>query len=200
MTSSPPATTSATGGLTAGSSSTAATAPHYTGQNTVSQPTGQAGAPDNAAGTNASPEGTMASSQPASAGMTHTASRAEGSMKLPEDADSGTYLKIASKAIKQHDKMLADDALSHAETRMLTRAVPAASGATVDDSPGVTAIENARQALRSGDYQAASADTRMAMHDRHGMGGGMNGSGMSGDTENGPMGASGAGAMGGPAQ
>jgi len=132
--------------------------------------------------------------------MSHTAMGYGGSAALPENADTNTYLRIASKAIKQHDKMLADDALSHAETRMLTRAVPASEGATADDSPGITAIEHARQALTSGDYQTAASDTRMAMHDHHGMMGaeGMNGAGMSGGSDMSPM--SGTGASGGPAQ
>jgi hypothetical protein len=108
---------------------------------------------------------------------------------LPADADAKTYLHIAAGAIRQHNKMMADDALSHAETRMLTRAVVASAGAQPDESPAVTAIEHARQALSSGDYATAAADTKTAMHAHHGM---MGAGGM------GQM--DGSDAMGGPAQ
>jgi len=176
----PPAPTTATGGLTGESSATTATTPHYNGQNEVSPPAGQATAEGAAGGTagngsmgmNSSSGGTKTASSVGATGYSHSARSYGGAMSLPENATPGAYLKIASKAIKQHDKMLADEALSHAETRMLTRAVPASSGAAVDDSPGVTAIEHAREALASGDYDTAASDTRMAMHDRHGMMGG----------------------------
>jgi len=92
---------------------------------------------------------------------------------MPADADAHTYLKIAAMAIKHHDKATADEALNRAETRMLTRSVPA-SGAMTDDSPGVTAVENARQAVDAGNFHEAMVDTDMAMH--HHMGGmGMSG-------------------------
>jgi len=87
---------------------------------------------------------------------------------MPADADAHTYLKIASMAIKHHDKATADEALNRAETRMLTRSVPA-SGSMTDDSPSVTAVENARQAVDAGNYHEAMVDTNMAMH--HHMGG-----------------------------
>lgn len=202
MSSSSPTPPAATGGMTAGSASTVATAPHYNGQNSVSPPAGQANAMGSSSGTmgadstgmKPSSSGQMAATHVDSA-MAHTAMSGGGYMALPENAEPGTYLRIASKAIGQHNKMLADDALSHAETRMLDRAVPASSGATADDSPGVTAIEHARQALASGDYNTAASDTRMAMHNRHGM---MGGAGMGSGSDTTPM--SGSGAMGGPAQ
>jgi len=153
------------GGVTT-SSQAAQTSPHYNGENSVSPPAGQANAGS------------------ATGGMMKTPmAYSNGAMAMPADADAGQYLKIASKAIKQHNKMLADDALSHAETRMLDRAVPASTGAQPDDSPAVTAIENARAALSSGDYQTAARDTHMAMHAHHGMMGG---------TEMSPMGDAGA--------
>jgi hypothetical protein len=177
--------------MTAGSASTAASAPHYNGQNSVSPPAGQANAMGSSSGTmgaestgmKPSSSGQMAATHVDSA-MAHTAMSGGGYMALPENAEPGTYLRIASKAIGQHNKMLADDALSHAETRMLDRAVPASSGATADDSPGVTAIEHARQALASGDYNTAASDTRMAMHNRHGM---MGGAGMGSGSDTTPM-------------
>jgi len=133
--------------------------------------------------------GETGSGMSASSGMSqpkmHTAMGYGHSMMLPADADAKTYLHIAATAIKHHDKALAEEALSHAETRLLTRAVPAAAAASPDDSTAVTAIEHAREALMSGDYSTAASDTRMAMHAHHGMG-------MS------PMG--GSDAMGGPSQ
>ncbi len=94
-------------------------------------------------------------------GMTHTHHMWSGTM--PQDADAHTYLKIASMAIKHHDKATADEALNRAETRMLTRSVPA-SGSMMDDSAGVKAVENARQAVDAGNYHEAMTDTDMAMH------------------------------------
>lgn len=84
-----------------------------------------------------------------------------GSMTLPEDASATTYLHIAKSAIGHHNTSLADDALSHAETRLLDRSVPQGQ-ITADSSPSIQSIENARQALRAGDYTQASADTREA--------------------------------------
>ncbi len=159
------------GGVTT-SPQAAQTAPHYNGANSISPPADQANSGSGASG------------------MTKTRmAYNDGAMAMPADADAGQYLKIASKAIKQHNKMMADDALSHAETRMLDRSVPASTGAQPDDSPAVTAIEHARAALSSGDYQTAAQDTHMAMHAHHGM---MGGAGMS------PMGDT--GAASGPAQ
>ncbi len=86
---------------------------------------------------------------------------ASHSMMLPEDASARTYLHIASMAIRHHDRGVADDALSHAETRLLDRAVPQGDIAA-DDSPSVQSIESARKALQAGDYHAASMDTRQA--------------------------------------
>ncbi len=86
---------------------------------------------------------------------------------MPEDASAARYLHIAKFAIRHNDKARADDALSRAETRLLTRAVPQSSAIPTDDSPAVTAIEQARQALRSDNWHEASADTDMAMHNMH---------------------------------
>ena len=56
---------------------------------------------------------------------------------------------------------LADDALSHAETRLLDRVVPQGQ-IMADDSPSIQSIESARKALQSGDYSQASMDTKQA--------------------------------------
>jgi hypothetical protein len=88
--------------------------------------------------------------------------------KLPEDASATTYLHIAKTAIGDHNLSLADDALSHAETRLLDRAVPQGQIAA-DDSPSIQSIESARRALHSGNYAKASADTRQASSALSGM-------------------------------
>jgi hypothetical protein len=166
-------------------SGTTTTKPVYSGQNSIKTITttsapdassAQAGMSNSSSGQMGS--GTMAAAKPA---PMHTAMTYYRPTALPVNADVRTYLKIAADAIKNHQKAMADDALSHAETRILTRAVPASAGAAPDDSPAISAIEHARSALASGDYQQAASDTRMAIHDRHGMMGGM-------------------GAMGGPAE
>jgi len=87
---------------------------------------------------------------------------------LPASASAKTYLHIAKMAIHDHQVARADDALSHAETRLLTRSVPASSGPTADDSPAVASIEHARAALGAGNYAEASSDTETAMHQAHG--------------------------------
>jgi len=82
-------------------------------------------------------------------------------MALPQDASAATYLHIAKSAILHHNVSLADDALSHAETRLLDRSVPQGQIAA-DDSAPVQSIESARQALHSGNYSQASDDTKQA--------------------------------------
>jgi len=84
-------------------------------------------------------------------------------MALPENGSVHMYLHLAKLAIRHHDTARADEALSRAETRLLTRAIPASDSSAVDQSPAITAIENARAALRSGDYATAASDTDMAM-------------------------------------
>jgi hypothetical protein len=92
---------------------------------------------------------------------------------LPANANTGTYLHIAKMAIHKHELARADDALSHAETRLLTRSVPADSGSLADNSPAVSSIEHARSALSAGNYAQASSDTDTAMQQAHGDIGGM---------------------------
>ena len=74
---------------------------------------------------------------------------------LPEDAPPRAYLHIAKAALKHHDYARADDALGHAETRLLTRAVDQGSSIPVDDSPAVTSIEQARKATQAHDAATA---------------------------------------------
>jgi hypothetical protein len=135
----------------------ATTTPYYNGQNAVKTTT--TATPDAMTPPQPGPQ-----PKPMPTAMTYSHGAA-----MPQNADVRTYLHIAANAIRHHDKMTADDALSHAETRLLTRAVPASSGPAIDNSPAVTAIEHARQALAAGDFPTASADTKTAMHMHHGM-------------------------------
>jgi hypothetical protein len=115
----------------------------------VSAPTMTAAAPGPASGRMA-----PAASKTAATGTTHPWHHhwSNGPMtsgKLPEDASATTYLHIAKTAIGDHNLSLADDALSHAETRLLDRAVP--------------------QGQIAGNYAKASADTRQASSALSGM-------------------------------
>jgi hypothetical protein len=101
------------------------------------------------------------------------------SATLPADADAGSYLHMAKEAIAHHDKARADDALAHAETRLLSRAVPQSDTNPVDDNPAIKSIEQARAALNSGDMDTAKSDTDMAMHQMHHHMGPMASTGMS---------------------
>jgi hypothetical protein len=78
--------------------------------------------------------------------------------------EAAAYLQRASTAIQQHRRVQADNYLSHAETLMLTRSVPQSNATTPDSSPRITAIQNARAALRRGNWSDAEQDTNMAMH------------------------------------
>ena len=82
---------------------------------------------------------------------------------MPENAGPRAYLHMAQHAIEHQDKARADSALSHAETRLLTRSVDAGSAMSSDQSPAVKAIADARNALSSGDYTTASQDTSNAL-------------------------------------
>lgn len=82
---------------------------------------------------------------------------------LPDDAPPGAFLHMAKHALAHHDYAKADDALSKAETRLLTRAVPQDAGIPPDQSPVVKEIEQARQALRSHDPDGATQATDAAL-------------------------------------
>jgi hypothetical protein len=118
--------------------------------------------------------GTMAPQNPApanssatsgSTGMTHPMHHNMSGM--PANGSADTYMHIAQTAVRNHNKAQAEEALSRAETRLLTRAVPQSSTIPTDDAPAVKAIENARAALRSGDMQQASTDIDTAMRQMH---------------------------------
>jgi hypothetical protein len=73
------------------------------------------------------------------------------------------YLQRARTAIQQHRGYRADTMLSNAETIMLTRAVPQSSGPVPDTSPRVTAIQNARTAVKQRNWTAAMQYTDEAI-------------------------------------
>jgi hypothetical protein len=92
------------------------------------------------------------------------------------------YLWQARTAIQQHRGAKADTLLSHAETIILTRAVPQTTGPARDNSDRVTAIENARTAVKQRNWSAAAQYTDSAIHHHAMMNGptpgGMNNGGM----------------------
>lgn len=131
--------------------------------------------PGNMAPNNMAP-GDQSSSSMSSSGMANT-NAAPGSSsgmmqsthpwahhdEMPANAGPRAYLHMAQHAIEHHDKMRAESALGHAETRLLTRSVDAGSSMSSDQSPAVKAIEDARNALSSGDYSTAAQDTSNAL-------------------------------------
>jgi hypothetical protein len=132
-------------------------------------PNGAASAPNvTAAAPNASPgkmapnAGSGSSTAMAASAPTHPWHHQwSKSGALPAEASAADYLHIANAAIQHHNVSLADDALSHAETRLLNRSVPQGQVAA-DDTPSIQSIESARQALHAGNYSQASADTKQA--------------------------------------
>jgi hypothetical protein len=168
-------TTPMTPPSTSGAMSSSAPSPAPTGAPASPTVTSQGMSPGNT-GPNTTPKVASNASGDDSAAVktTHTYHTYNASMTMPADGSAGQYLHIAKTAIQHHNKMVADEALSRAETRLLDRAVPAGDIAS-DDSPGVAAIEHARAALNSGNMQEASSDTEMAIHQNHAMMGGMTG-------------------------
>jgi hypothetical protein len=122
-------------------------------------------APDNTVQSTPPAATTPAPSEAATTAPTHHWKHR--SETLPADADAGTYLHIAKQAIAHKDKARAEDALSHAETRLLSRAVPQTDADQTDDAPAIKSIEQARAALTSGDMDTAKSDTDRAMHQMH---------------------------------
>ncbi len=91
---------------------------------------------------------------------------------MPANASAGTYLHIAKASIMHHNKMMAEESLSRAETVMLNRAVPQGD-VMADSSPGVSAVESARKAVMAGDMKTAMTQTDMAMQQSGSSGGDM---------------------------
>jgi hypothetical protein len=86
---------------------------------------------------------------------------------MPMTGTPASYLHIAKDALHEHNKMRADDALSHAETILLTRSVPQSDSSPVDHSPAISSIEGARKAVQADDMKTASSDIDMAMSQIH---------------------------------
>lgn len=162
------------GGMSAATPQTSTTGPAPTGAPNEAQVTTPGMSPGNTApATGAAPKSAMTTPAGASKPAMKTASTYHSyahhtAMAMPANGTAGQYLHIAKMAIKHHDKMTADTALSNAETIMLDRSVPQGQVAA-DDSPGVTAIEHARAAVASGNMTEAAADTDTAMSQMHGM-------------------------------
>ena len=85
-----------------------------------------------------------------------------GTGGMPANAGANTYLHIAKTSIMHHNKMMAEESLSRAETVMLNRSVPQGDVGP-DSSPGVSAVESARKAVMDGDMKTAMTQTDMAM-------------------------------------
>ncbi len=80
-----------------------------------------------------------------------------------EDATPANFLADAQKALDSRQSGRAQEALERAETAMLQRSVPADEAATPDQSPGVTQIRMARDALAKGDVAGAKRAISAAM-------------------------------------
>jgi hypothetical protein len=108
-----------------------------------------------------STQGTM--SQPGTMGNPN-----QGAMSEPYAGynTAARYLQRARIAIQQHRRFQADNLLANAETIMLTRAVPQSSASVPDSSPRIVAIDNARAALRQGNWTSATQYTDEAIQ-RH---------------------------------
>ncbi len=110
--------------------------------------------------------GTMAAPAPNQGSMSNEGTMGnQGTMGEPTAGydTAAQYLQRARTAIQQHRRAKADTLLSNAETIILTRAVPQTTGPTPDNSPRVTAIENARSALKQRNWTEATQYTDQAI-------------------------------------
>ena len=76
---------------------------------------------------------------------------------LAEGSPASQYLAVAADALARNQTGLAQSALGHAETRLLSRSVPLFQTDKPSDNPAVTLISQARQALGAGDLATAQA-------------------------------------------
>jgi hypothetical protein len=83
-------------------------------------------------------------------------------MSMPTNAGAGTYLHIANRAVMHGNAATAQEALSRAETVLLSRTIPQ-GGAMPDSSPAVSSIIDARKQVAAGDMSAASTSIKAAM-------------------------------------
>ncbi len=66
------------------------------------------------------------------------------------------YMNLAAQAVAQRQDKPALRALGHAETRLISRSVPLFQTRALDTTTPVRLIEQARQAIRAGDFDAAA--------------------------------------------
>ena len=66
------------------------------------------------------------------------------------------YMNLAAQAVAQRHDKPALRALGHAETRLISRSVPLFQTRALDTTTPVRLIEQARQAIRAGDFDAAA--------------------------------------------
>ena len=66
------------------------------------------------------------------------------------------YMNLAAQAVAQRHDKPALRALGHAETRLISRSVPLFHTRALDTTTPVRLIEQARQAIRAGDFDAAA--------------------------------------------
>jgi hypothetical protein len=78
------------------------------------------------------------------------------------------YLHMAKVAVANGNKAAADEYLSRAETRMLSRAVPSTEANQPINTPGIAAVRSARADVHAGNMKQASADIDTAMNELHG--------------------------------
>lgn len=131
----------------------------------MAQPPNSGAMPNSAMPNGSMSNGSMStgSAMNPSSGMAPGGSNHMNMTHMPANASAASYLQIAQYATQHHNKARADEALSRAETRLLTRSVPQTSVASPDQSPAIMAITQARQALRAGDFNQASAEIDTAM-------------------------------------
>jgi hypothetical protein len=85
------------------------------------------------------------------------------------------YLQAAQDALARRQRMVARDALEHAETRLLDRSVNPSMARQADTSPRVQQIAEARRAIDRGDMTTARQLISQAMSNNTAAGGGMGG-------------------------
>ncbi|MDE1896154.1 MAG: hypothetical protein KGH91_03660 [Rhodospirillales bacterium] len=152
------------------SMSSGASSPAPTGAVNAPVETQPGQSPGNTAPNNMAPDDQSSGGMSSSGMAPNSASGSSGGMtdstsqnEMSTNSGARTYLHMAQHAIEHHEKTRAESALGHAETRLLTRSVDAGSSMSMDQSPAVKAIEDARNALSSGDYSTASQDTSNAL-------------------------------------
>jgi hypothetical protein len=78
------------------------------------------------------------------------------------------YLHKAKVAVTNGNKAAAEDYLSRAETRMLSRSVPSTEAGQPINTPGIAAVRSARADVSAGNMKQAAADIDTAMAQLHG--------------------------------